>query len=428
MAVELATRFRGEIINADAMQMYHGLPIMTNKISVSEQRGIPHHLLGNVPQHEESWVVDDFKREANKTISAIRDRGNLPIVVGGTAYYVDALLHDGVTLGGKDPNNEAPIPILDGPTEDMLAELKRVDPDSASRWHPNDRRKIRRTLEIYLRSGKRASELYAEQKERRGEETLESPWESLLFWVYSEREVLKPRLDARVDKMMQSGLLEELRELHSFKRQREQEGHTVDLTRGIWQSIGYKQFETYLEALESDDKDPSELDAIKTACAEDMKTATRRYAQYQNKWVRTKKLPRLVDESPAAVDSLYLLDSTDVSKYQDTVIDPAAKLTEQFLKGEARIHPTEASTLARLVLADAKRGRPEATPCERKCEVCGITAVTEEMWAVHVKGRAHRARLRKKKRLALVPVESPAGDGSRSDSESEPDIAAVFST
>src|SRR5689334_20221731 len=92
LAVELATRYNGEIINADAMQMYKGLPIITNKLTTEEQRGIPHHLLGSIELHEDPWVVTQFKKEATRIISEIRGRGKLPIVVGGTSYYLDGLL------------------------------------------------------------------------------------------------------------------------------------------------------------------------------------------------------------------------------------------------------------------------------------------------------------------------------------------------
>lgn len=158
LAIELATRFRGEIINADAMQLYKGLPIITNKVPVNERNGIPHHLLDHISIDKEPWSVDDFKREATKAIQEIRGRGKLPILVGGTQYYVNPLLFPEVTLDEVQGDSSQTFPVLEDSTEAMLQELKRVDPAMAERWHPNDRRKIRRSLEIYLQTGRPASE------------------------------------------------------------------------------------------------------------------------------------------------------------------------------------------------------------------------------------------------------------------------------
>ncbi|KAF3347104.1 Protein phosphatase inhibitor 2 [Verticillium dahliae VDG2] len=146
LAVELATRFRGEVVNADAMQLYQGLPVITNKMTTAERRGIPHHLLDHIPLDEPAWIVGDFKRAANKVIREIRSRGNLPIVVGGTHYYTNALLFEDMFVGpGHEGQGEpAPaadvvpasdagrFPILDEPTEVILAKLRDVDPPAAA--------------------------------------------------------------------------------------------------------------------------------------------------------------------------------------------------------------------------------------------------------------------------------------------------------
>jgi tRNA dimethylallyltransferase len=434
LAVELATRFRGEIINADAMQLYDGLPIITNKIAIPERRGVAHHLLGDISLHEMPWTVEDFKAHALKTIQEIRQRGNLPILVGGTQYYVDPLLFQEVTLDKvEDIDSIRTFPILEEPTEVILAELRRVDPVMASRWHPKDRRKIHRSLEIYLRTGKPASQFYTEQQERKAasaqDAAQQTPWENLLFWVYSEREVLMARLDGRVDKMLQNGLLDEVRKLFAFKRECEAAGEIVDMSRGIWQSIGYRQFEPYLTAL-GEGQPEADVERLKAAAIEDMKVATRRYANYQNRWTRLKQLPRLAESGPEALDSLYLMDSSDVARFADAVVEPAAALTAQFLAGEPRAHPTALSPLAADVLSKVREPPPAQTPCERTCELCGTSVTTEEMWAKHVNGSSHRRAMKKKKKLALVPaVDSreqikarKSSDGERSD----PDLSAMF--
>lgn len=414
------------------MQLYNGLPIITNKITPAEQRGVPHHLLGHISLDETPWDVDDFRREANRVIQDIRSRGRLPILVGGSQYYVDPLLFKEVILDDMEMDASTSFPILRESGEVMLHELRKVDPVMADRWHPNDRRKIQRSLEIYLRTGKRASDYYAEQQARKEaaqqDPTDQQPWENLLFWVYSEREVLRTRLDNRVDKMVDGGLLPEVRELFEFKHQKDAAGQILDMTKGIWQSIGYKQFESYMTAVD-EGKEQAETDRLKTAALDEMKTATRRYAVYQTRWIRLKQIPRLRDVGPDAINSLYLLDSTDVTSYKDNVVEPAVKLATQFLQGEARAPPADLSPLAHEVLTQVSNPPPKATPCKRMCEVCHTVLMTEEAWEKHHKSATHRRVVRKKKRTSLVPVENTAEAEEADDSgdnKSGPDISSMF--
>ncbi|KAJ6780601.1 hypothetical protein PWT90_10990 [Aphanocladium album] len=429
LAVEIATRFRGEVINADAMQLYRGLPIITNKITEAEQRGIPHHLLDRIPLSDVPWDVTEFKKHALETIREIRSRGNLPILVGGTHYYVEPLLFTDAILDDVQQDETKSFPILEAPTEEMLAELRRVDPEMAEKWHPNDRRKIQRSLEIYLHTGKTASALYAEQQERKAAaaaaEAEASPWENLLLWVYSERDVLCDRLDKRVDKMFTSGLAEEVQELHQFKMDSAINGTIMDMTKGIWQSIGYKQLEPYISAVSSGES-AEEVEKLKDSGLEDMKTATRRYANYQNKWIRGKQIPRLTQRGDDAVNSLYVLDSTDVTRYQETVVSPAATLVTQFLNGEARSLPNDLSDLARKVLETATEPPAKQTPRQRTCEICQTTLVTEEAWNRHIKSVGHRRVMKKKKKLALVPVEKTEQADIDEDGDSDPGISSLL--
>ncbi|RSL91095.1 hypothetical protein CEP52_014350 [Fusarium oligoseptatum] len=414
LAVELATRLNGEIINADAMQLYNGLPIITNKITTEEQCGVSHHLLGHISLDEQPWDVDDFRREANRVIGEIRGRGRLPILVGGSQYYVDPILFEEVILEDIELDTSTSFPILQESGEVMLHELRK------------------RSLEIYLRTGKRASEYYAEQQARKQaaqQDGSRRPWENLLFWVYSEREVLRARLDARVDKMQNGGLMQEVRELYDFKHKKEAEGRILDMTKGIWQSIGYKQFEPYLSAVD-EGREASELEKLKNAALEEMKTATRRYAVYQTRWIRLKQIPRLREVGPEAMGSLYLLDSTDVSKYGQNVVEPAVRLAKQFLSGEERPPATEISPLANEVLTQVGNPPPKATPCKRMCEVCHTVLMTEEAWKQHLKSATHRRVVRKKARMSLVPVEQEPEDSKSAKADEEdsgPEIGSMFS-
>ena len=163
-------------------------------------------------------------------------------------------------------------PILGASTEEVLEELQRVDPVMARRWHPNDRRKIRRSLEIWLTTGRKASEVYYQQRQARTStdsqttqaiwEPIESPddmyersvtdsnsplsYDTLIFWTYADSDVLSPRLENRVDKMVSEGLLEEVQSMYDFFQDREQQGSTVDQSRGIWVAIGFKENLPYI--------------------------------------------------------------------------------------------------------------------------------------------------------------------------------------
>ncbi|KAI1391557.1 tRNA isopentenyltransferase [Hypoxylon trugodes] len=415
LAVDLALKFDGEIINADAMQMYRGLPIITNQLSLEERRGVPHHLLATINPHEPTWAVDVFAREAKRLIREIRGRGKLPIIVGGTHYYVHSVLFEDnlVTSQGTDDGflqrrpqeeNGTQFPILEGPTDMMLRRLREVDPIMADRWHPDDRRKIRRSLEIFLTTGKRASDIYAEQKQGKAfSSQVDSPWQSLMFWVYTDSDVLKERLNKRVNKMYENGLMEEVRSLHKARKLRTQQGETVDLTRGIWQSIGYKQMESFFEA-ERNEESPAKLEQVKEAGLELIRIATRQYARQQLRWIRHKSIPAFRDHR--AMDHLFILDSSCPSKFSTDVLEPARKICRDFLDGCDLIKPIEVSDKASEVLmAFGDEKASSETFKVRTCEICGTSLQSEQQWEKHTKGRRHLRALRSGKRTSLIPFD-----------------------
>lgn len=400
------------------MQMYKGLPIITNKISQEEQRSIPHHLLGNISLDEETWIVGVFKREANRIIKEIRSRGRLPIVVGGTHYYTKALLFkDSLVTSEDETSNHSPAhdnsrehPILEDTTEAMRAKLQEVDPIMAERWHPNDRRKIRRSLEIFLTSGKRASDIYAEQQRRKAIEAAaegdsEPTADPLLFWVHTEKQALRDRLDRRVDKMLDAGLMDEIIQMNNYLHTRSKDGESFDSTRGIWQSIGFKEFQPFLKAIEAGNTG-DELEKLRLDCLEKMKTATRQYAKYQMKWIPKQMMPLL--KGKGDLDKLYVLDSTDVSQYVEQVTDKAIALTEHFLTGQGMAFPTSISEFARETLVTAEVvTATQDTRCNKYCELCDTTVLTEQGWRTHLRAKTHQRKVRQRKRTALVHVPDP---------------------
>ncbi|KAM3081486.1 tRNA dimethylallyltransferase, mitochondrial [Clarireedia jacksonii] len=422
LAVDLAKRFNGEVINGDAMQMYAGLPIITNKVTPKEQNGIPHHLLGTVPLEAEPWTVGTFKENASNIISEVRSRGHLPIVVGGTHYYMQSLLFEDALVSGDDPSKThkerlssaeltTRFPILDAPTEDILAKLKEVDPVMAQRWHPNDRRKIQNSLQIFLTTGKKASDLYNEQREEKasiksapeGERSFNHTFEvgsPLLFWVHSEGDPLKVRLDKRVDKMVDAGLMDEVTSLDTLFQQKRNNGHEVDLSRGIWASIGWKEFEPYLHALRGGQVSQKQLDTVYNESLLRMKAATRQYAKRQLRWIRLKLIPELINRD--AFERLFLMDGTDVSSWANNVSDPAIRITEEFLLGNNLPNASELSPLAKEFL-DCKESLEHVRSKDRwvpkTCDICRIIAMTEKEWQVHFTTRAHRRMVKKRQRV-----------------------------
>ncbi|KAH7033645.1 IPP transferase-domain-containing protein [Microdochium trichocladiopsis] len=424
LAVDLAVRFNGEVINADAMQMYKGLPIITNQISEAEQRGIPHHMLAAIDHGEPTWTVTYFAREARRIIQEIRSRGKLPIVVGGTHYYINSLLFDDTIVAAAEKEDEdvqlrpqeetiAQFPILDEPTDVMFKKLQEVDPAMAERWHPDDRRKIKRSLEIFLTTGKRASEIYAQQQaDRMAAGDTPATWEALMFWVYSKPEVLNERLNTRIDKMEQRGLMGEVRQLAAFLNERSACGEEVDQTRGIWQSIGFKQMEPLLQA-EKRGSSQMQLDRARAEGLELMRIATRQYAKSQIKWLRNKTGPELREKD--ALPYLFVLDSSDVDKFSTDVLQPAADVLQCFLAGEALPQPQSLSSTARDVLAPFMESEKPAKAEIKtfRCDDCHLTLVTEAQWNDHITGRKHQRVVKNKKRKALVPVP----DTSKSDSD-----------
>lgn len=392
LAVDIATKFDGEIINGDAMQLYDGLPIITNKIPMSERKGVPHHLLGCISLDEPTWTVGKFVDHAVKVIDEIRSRGKLPILVGGTHYYTQALLFgEGlVETAGKPEDRQEPmdLSILEEPTDVILAKLRDVDPVMADRWHPNDRRKIQRSLEIYLKSGKTASETYDEQQLGR---PLSLRYETLIFWTHASKDILFPRLDARVCKMIENGLLDEVRILENIREEKENNGETVDMTRGIWVSIGYKEFRKYQLALNSA-IDVSELNMIKlrSDATEQTQAATRQYSNRQTRWIRIKLLNAL--STANALNQTFILDGTDLRNWLQNVLRPALDVVERFLMGKQLPDPKSISdaALQYLSLKQGDISKDRNLWVRQTCDLCGVTSVTAMDWEKHVKSHGHR--------------------------------------
>lgn len=339
------------------------------------------------------------------------------MLVGGTHYYTQALLFNASTLGAESPKSNDHLEALNRPTEELLEHLRRVDPTMANRWHPNDRRKIQRSLEIFLKTGKTASATYAAQSsvqdseaqtlddgnsgviEAKGTSALR--WPTLIFWVYAEREALNRRLDARVLKMLDEGLLEEVRLLDGYLQSRAAAEIETDRTRGIWVSIGFKEFEAYQEASRDSNTAGSDLDRLISRGIEATQAATRQYAKSQARWIRIKLLNALREAD--GFSNLFLLDASDISRYNDVAVQPAIDITTKFLQGNDLPDPSLLSAAAAEMLAGPKAqdlSRNRELWVRQTCEFCGVTAVTEALWKRHVESNRHKKAVTTQQRKA----------------------------
>lgn len=202
MSIQLAKRLNGEIINGDSMQVYKGLDIGTAKIRQEETEGIPHHLL-DIKEPHESFSVAEFQTLARSLIKDITKRGKLPIIVGGTGLYIQSVIYD--YQFSDAPSNDLYRQSLERCSPDELYEqLKRIDPLSAERIHPNNVRRVIRALEIYHCTGKTMTEWLKEQKRQ-------LVYNVALIGLTMEREKLYARINQRVDQMIDQGLIEEVK-------------------------------------------------------------------------------------------------------------------------------------------------------------------------------------------------------------------------
>lgn len=246
LSIELAKTLNGEIINADSTQVYKYLNIATAKATPEEQEGIPHHLL-DIKELEEDYTVYDFQRDVRKKIDEITSRNHLPILVGGTGFYIKAALYD-----YEFDEEEEKIDYSSYTNAELFELLKAKDPATAI--HPNNRKRVERAL-TYIKNHQKP---YSEK-----EKTSKCLYDVSWIGLTTDRKVLYDRINKRVDVMMEHGLLEEAKSIYD----------TGIRTKAVMTPIGYKELFPYFEGnctLEES------LDLIKQR--------SRKYAKRQYTW------------------------------------------------------------------------------------------------------------------------------------------------
>ena len=281
LAVELAKELNGEVVSCDSMQVYKRMDIGTAKPTEEEMQGIPHHML-DVAEAWEDFSVSRYCAQAAPIVDDIIARGRTAIIAGGTGLYMDSLIRG---------NDFAPFPSTgvrealekraeaEG-TQSLLEELAGIDPESAGRLHPSDRKRIIRALEVYRETG-----ITITEHNRR---TREVPPKYRPIWLgldFSHRDALYRRIDRRVELMLEAGLLEEIRSLLDSG---------IPETCTAMQAIGYKEFLPVLRG------ERPLSDAAAEVCQ-----SSRRYAKRQLTWFRRNRdMHWLLREEDGAPDEI----------------------------------------------------------------------------------------------------------------------------
>ncbi|XP_055075951.1 tRNA dimethylallyltransferase [Misgurnus anguillicaudatus] len=401
LAIEIGKRLQGEIISADSMQVYKGLNIITNKVTEEEQAQCPHHMISFVDPLVSGYTVVDFRNKALSLIEDMHHRKKLPIIVGGTNYYIESILWKILIDSGQgsDTDSEAP-PLSDSKAEleklggpELHRRLMEVDPDMAAVLHPNDARKIARSLQVYMNSGVPHSRLLEKQRGQDGGDCLGGPLrfrDPCVFWLHSDMDALDERLDKRVDEMLSLGLIDELKDFHQRFNEKKIKESSQDYQHGIFQSIGFKEFHEYLTA--SQDISQEEHEKLKIKGIESLKQVTRRYARKQNKWVRNRFLKRPASNVPP----VYGLDVTDVTNWETTVLTPALEILECLQKGEQpSVQP---------IRVDGVETRNKRR--HHMCELCDKVIIGDLEWTAHQKSKNHLYQVRKRRKTEQVTDQS----------------------
>ncbi|MFG6118338.1 tRNA (adenosine(37)-N6)-dimethylallyltransferase MiaA [Thalassobacillus sp. B23F22_16] len=262
LGIEIAKRFKGEVISGDSMQIYRSMDIGTAKVTPEEMEGIPHHMI-DIKDPEDSFSVAEFKERVTEAIEDISSRGKLPVIVGGTGLYIQSVLYDfnfseQKRSGEITERLESELEMKGN--QALYQQLMEIDPEQAEKIHPNNERRLIRALEIYESTGMTMSEYQKNQSD-------ESPYHPILIGLEMDRELLYDRINHRVDMMVEEGLLEEVRELYDSGLEDVQS----------MRAIGYKEFIPYFNG-----------EYHLERAVELLKRNSRRYAKRQYTYFRNK--------------------------------------------------------------------------------------------------------------------------------------------
>jgi len=284
LSIELAKRVNGAIISADSMQVYKYMDIGSAKIMPKEMEGIKHYLIDTLEPHEEFNIVV-FQQMAKAALEEIYSNAQIPIITGGTGFYIQALLYD-IDFSNQDCNEDYRAELekiaKEKGNEILHARLMEIDPVSAEKIHANNVKRVIRALEFYHLTGKPISEHNEEEQKK------ESPYQFAYFVLTDDRANLYARIDKRVDIMLENGLVEEVKKLKNM-------GYHRDMV--SMQGLGYKEILDYLDGKYSLEE------AIYI-----LKRETRHFAKRQLTWFRREKEVYWLDKQDYLYDENAILD------------------------------------------------------------------------------------------------------------------------
>jgi tRNA dimethylallyltransferase len=279
LAVELALRLDGEIVNADSMQLYRGMDVGTAKLGVEERRGVPHHLL-DVWDVTRTASVAEYQAAARTVIAGIRERGRVPLLVGGSGLYVRAVVDD-LDFPGTDPSLRARLEaeLAEGGPAALHARLAERDPEAAASILPSNGRRIVRALEVIEMTGRP----FTASMPTYGDA------DAVQLGLTVPRPVLDERIERRVELMWEAGLVEEVRRLEPY-------GLRDGLTAS--RALGYRQVLLYLAGEWTEDQ-----------AREETVRATRKFARRQEAWFRRDPRVRWIDYDAPVERALDTIDA-----------------------------------------------------------------------------------------------------------------------
>lgn len=283
LAVMLAQQLNGSIISADSMQVYQGMDIGSAKASAEEQAAAKHYLL-DIRNPEESFSVWEFQKAAKEAIADIAAAGKVPILVGGTGFYIQALLYD-IAFEDQKPTQireKWEKIAAERGYEYLYDELTRIDPESTTKIHANNHKRILRALEYYELTGEPIS------RHNQRESQKESSYRELFYVLTMDRALLYQRIEQRVDAMLEAGLIEEVQSLYD-------KGYRKEMT--AMQGLGYKEILNYLSGDWSLEK-----------AVEELKKGTRHFAKRQITWFKREKNVEWINLNDYAFDYPQICD------------------------------------------------------------------------------------------------------------------------
>ncbi|XP_010031467.2 tRNA dimethylallyltransferase 2 [Eucalyptus grandis] len=428
LAIDLASHFPVEVVNADSMQVYRGLDVLTNKVPLDQQQGVPHHLLGTVSPNVE-FTAKAFRDAAVPLIDEILSRNKLPVIVGGTNYYIQALVTPFLLDDSKDHMNNGHLDETPGDEHDdcevdfnrdreapTFDRLKDIDPVAAQRIHPNNQRKVNQYLNLYAQSGLLPSELFQSRTLENWGRVENSKYDCCFICVDACLPFLDQYVEQRVDCMMEAGLLNEVCDIYC---------PNSNYTQGLRQAIGVREFEDFLQVYIGDAGDSetssfhdksmlkeniglilaslptNKLKVLLQEAVDKFKLNTRRLVRRQKRRVR--RLQTLFGWNIHYVDATEAISCRSEDSWIKQVVQPSVQCIRSFYEERVSIVPDD----------EAPKG--SATNLLQRdlwtqyiCKACGDRVLRgAHEWEQHKQGRAHRkrsARLRKSLNQGLVTV------------------------